>query len=146
MASKPAIPHKRPRSPHAFRGPMQLHYRWGPAMTVSIFHRMLGSGMATVGALLLVWWLAAVAAGDAAYAVFLDVFTTDAGALNPLGWIVGVGLTWSVFQHMASGIRHLVLDTGAAYELKINKLSAVLCFVFSIATTALFWLYLGVKA
>lgn len=146
MASKPAIPHKRPRSPHLFRGPGKLHYRWGPAMTVSILHRATGSGLATVGALLLVWWLAAIAAGDAAYATFLDVFTTDAGALNPLGYAIGIALTWAVFQHMASGIRHLVLDTGAAYELKVNKLSAALTPVFSVLMTVVFWLYLGVKA
>ena len=73
LASKPAVPHQRPRSPHLFRGPMKLHYRWGPAMLVSILHRATGSGMATVGTLLLVWWLAAIAAGDQAYATFLSL-------------------------------------------------------------------------
>ena len=115
-------------------------------MTVSIFHRATGSGMATVGSLLLVWWLAAIAAGDQAYATFRDVFTTSSGALNPIGWVVGVALTWAVFQHMASGIRHLVLDTGAAYELKVNKSSAALTFVFSVVMTIVFWLYIGIKA
>ncbi|MFK3888088.1 succinate dehydrogenase, cytochrome b556 subunit [Sphingomonas sp. NPDC079357] len=141
MASKPA----RPRSPHLFSGPMQLHYRWSPAMTASIMHRATGSGMATVGTLLLVWWLAAIAAGPAAYGVFLDVFTTSTGSLNVLGWIVGVALTWSVFQHMMSGIRHLVMDTGAAFELKVNQRLALLTFVASTLLTVAFWLYLGVK-
>ncbi|TCP34193.1 succinate dehydrogenase, cytochrome b556 subunit [Sphingomonas sp. BK235] len=142
MASKPA----RPRSPHVFSGPLRLHYRWSPAMTASIFHRITGDGMATVGTLLLVWWLAAIAAGPQAYAVFLDVFTTSSGALNPLGWIVGVGLTWSLFQHMMSGIRHLILDTGAAFELKINRTLAVLTFVLSVLLTAGFWfLLVGIK-
>lgn len=121
-------------------------WKWGPHMLVSILHRATGTGMATVGAALLVWFLAAIASGAEAYATFRDVFTYADGRLNILGWVIGIGLTWSLFQHMASGIRHLVLDTGAAYELKINKLSAVLCFVFSVAMTALFWLYLGVKA
>lgn len=114
-------------------------------MTVSILHRVTGSGMATVGTLLLVWWLAAIAAGPDAYGVFLDVFTTSTGSLNILGWIVGVGLTWSMFQHMMSGIRHLVLDTGAAFELKINRLLAILTFVASTLLTIGFWLILGVK-
>lgn len=114
-------------------------------MTVSIVHRVTGTGMATVGTLLLVWWLAAIAAGPGAYGVFLDVFTTSTGSLNILGWIVGVGLTWSVFQHMMSGIRHLVLDTGAAFELKVNRRLAVLTFVASIALTVAFWLFLGIK-
>ena len=115
-------------------------------MTASIFHRVTGDGMATVGTLLLVWWLAAIAAGPQAYGVFLDVFTSANGALNPLGWIVGVGLTWSLFQHMMSGIRHLILDTGAAFELKVNRTLAVLTFVMSVLLTAGFWfLLVGIK-
>ena len=89
--------------------------------------------------------LAAIASGDAAYATFVDVFTTDRGNLNIIGYVVGIGLTWAVFQHMASGIRHLVMDTGAAFELKVNQLAARLTFVFSIAMTILFWLWLGLK-
>lgn len=114
-------------------------------MTVSILHRATGSGMATVGALLLVWWLAAIASGADAYATFANVFTKSDGALNPLGWIIGVLLTWAVFQHMASGIRHLVMDTGAAFELKTNRAAAVATMVFSVVATAAFWLYLGTK-
>ena len=64
----------RPLSPH-----LQV-YKWGPHMLVSILHRATGSGMATVGSLLLVWWLAAIASGDQAYATFVDVFTRDTGA------------------------------------------------------------------
>lgn len=115
-------------------------------MTASILHRATGDGLATIGTLLLVWWLAAIAAGDKAYAVFRDVFTTSSGALNPIGWVVGVALTWSLFQHMASGTRHLVMDTGAAFELKTNRLFALATFAFSIAMTILFWAYLGTKA
>lgn len=114
-------------------------------MLVSILHRATGSGMATVGALLLVWWLAALAGGAESYAAFQDVFTTDAGSLNLLGVVIGVGLTLSLFQHMMSGLRHLVLDTGAGYELKANKTWAMLTMVAAVALTAIFWLVLGVK-
>jgi succinate dehydrogenase / fumarate reductase cytochrome b subunit len=124
---------------------MAIHYRWSAAMLVSIVHRATGSGMATVGTLLLVWWLAALAAGERAYAVFVDVFTTDAGNLNVLGWIVGVGLTLSVLQHMASGVRHLVMDTGAAFELKGNRNFARATFAFSITLTVIFWFVMGTK-
>ena len=129
----------RPLSPH-----LQI-WRWGPHMLVSILHRATGSGMATVGALLLVWWLAALAGGAESYAAFQDVFTTDAGSLNLLGVVSGVGLTLSLFQHMMSGLRHLVLDTGAGYELKANKTWAMLTMVAAVALTAIFWLVLGVK-
>ena len=32
----------------------------------------------------------------------------------PIRLIVLIGLTWGFFQHLLSGIRHLVMDTGAA--------------------------------
>lgn len=114
-------------------------------MLVSILHRVTGSGMATVGAALLVWWLAAIAGGQESYATFRDVFTTDTGALNVIGYVVGIGLTLSLFQHMMTGIRHFVLDTGAGYELKRNKMFAMLTMVASVALTVLFWLYMGIK-
>lgn len=114
-------------------------------MLVSILHRATGDGMATIGTGLFVWWLAALASGEKAYATFLDVFTVSAGGLNIVGWIVGVGLTLSVFQHMMSGIRHLVMDTGAAFELKRNRTFALMTMVCSVAFTAIFWLYLGTK-
>ena len=129
----------RPLSPH-----LQI-YKWGPHMLVSILHRATGSGMATVGTGLLVWWLAAIAGGAESYATFIDTFTTDTGALNILGYVIGIGLTLSLFQHMMSGIRHLVMDTGAGFELKRNKMGALATMAASVALTVVFWLFLGIK-
>jgi succinate dehydrogenase / fumarate reductase, cytochrome b subunit len=129
----------RPLSPHL------TIWRWGPHMLVSILHRVTGSGMATVGAGLLVWFLAALAGGEESYATFVDTFTAESGKLNVLGYIVGIGLTLSLFQHMMTGIRHLVLDTGAGYELRRNKLGALATMLASVTLTAAFWLYLGMK-
>ena len=112
-------------------------------MTASIVHRATGVTMATLGALLLVAWLACLAAGGAAYARFTGLFTTDAGSLNIVGWVLGVGFTWALFQHMASGIRHLVMDTGAAFELKVNRAAALATFAFSVLATLAYWLILG---
>ena len=123
----------RPLSPHL------TIWKWGPHMAVSIIHRVTGSGMATVGAILLVWWLVALASGPEAYASFREPFTYESGELNILGYLFGVGLTLTLFQHMASGIRHLVMDTGANFELKSNKRSAQLTWVFSIVMTLIFW-------
>lgn len=116
-------------------------------MLVSIIHRALGVGMALVGAPILTWWLAAAAAtGGESYAAFLDVFTTSTGALNLIGYVVFIGLSWAVLQHMMSGIRHLVLDTGAGYELRRNKRGALLTIGASAVLTVLFWAYLlGIK-
>lgn len=130
----------RPLSPHLGI------YHWGPHMTVSILHRVTGGGLATVGAILLVWWLVAAGSGEAAYNGFLDTFTVKSGALNILGYVFGIGLTLTLFQHMGSGIRHLVTDTGANYELKGNRRSARLTWVFAIVMTIIVWGYIiGVK-
>jgi succinate dehydrogenase / fumarate reductase cytochrome b subunit len=109
-------------------------------MTVSILHRATGSGMATVGTLVMVWWLAAIAGGPASYATFHYVFGEFAG--GALGYLFGIGLTLSFFQHLASGVRHLVMDTGAGYELKRNKTGALATMVFSVAATILVWVFL----
>lgn len=113
-------------------------------MLVSIIHRATGSGMATVGTILLVWWLAALGGGEVSYGGFRGWFATDKG-LNPLGWIIGVGLTLAFFQHLASGVRHLFLDEGAIFELKRNKLTAQLTMVFSVLATAAFWFVIWSK-
>lgn len=115
-------------------------------MAVSIVHRVTGSGMATVGTILLVWWLSAMASGAVAYAAFLDLFTLSSGKLNLVGYIVGIGLTLSFFQHMASGVRHLFLDAGAAFELGVNKRSALATFAFAVIATAAFWVILLEKS
>ena len=60
----------------------------------------------------------------------------------PLGLVVLVGLTWAFFQHLLSGMRHLVLDTGAGYELNTNRFFAVMTIAGSLFLTALTWVVL----
>jgi succinate dehydrogenase / fumarate reductase cytochrome b subunit len=120
----------RPLSPHL------TIWRWGPHMLVSILHRVTGTGLATIGALAFVWWLAATAGGPEAYATFTG------WATHWTGIVVAVGLTWAFIQHTLSGIRHLVMDMGAGFELNANKFWAVMTLAASVALTALFWLYI----
>lgn len=124
----------RPLSPHL------SIWKWGAHMTVSILHRVTGSGMATVGTVVMVWWLAAIAGGPASYATFHHVFGEFAG--GALGYLFGIGLTACLFQHLANGVRHLVLDTGANYELKRNRVSSIATMVFSVTATVIVWVYL----
>ncbi len=112
-------------------------------MAVSILHRATGSGMATLGTILFVWWLVALASGPASYEAFLSWFT---GSWAPLGYIVGVGMSWAFFQHMASGVRHLFLDQGTNFELKGNKRTAVSTFIVSAIATAAFWIWILEKS
>jgi succinate dehydrogenase / fumarate reductase cytochrome b subunit len=110
-------------------------------MAVSILHRITGAGLSIVGLAVLSWWLLAIAGGAEAYADFAKA------ANHPLGLVVLIGLTWAFFQHLLSGIRHLVMDTGAAFELGVNKRFALLTIVGSIVLTAALWAYvLGGKA
>lgn len=106
-------------------------------MLVSILHRATGDGLAVVGGLLFMCWLAALAGGRESYNWFVSWFS--GGYWSILGYVLGVGLTWSLFQHMMSGIRHFFLDAGAGYELKANKTGSILTIVFSILLTLLFW-------
>jgi succinate dehydrogenase / fumarate reductase, cytochrome b subunit len=125
-----ATARSRPLSPHL------TIWRWGAHMLVSILHRATGTALATAGVLLFLWWLAAAATGPAAYETFYNVATSWFGLL------VGFGLTWVFFQHLGSGIRHLILDTGAAFELRVNKTLAVLTMIFSTIMTLLVWAYI----
>ena len=120
----------RPLSPHL------TVWRWGPHMLVSILHRVTGAGLSIVGLAVLTWWLTALAGGTEAYASFAKA------AAHPVGIIVLIGLTWAFFQHLFSGIRHLVMDTGAGFELDTNKRFAILTLIASVLLTALLWVYI----
>jgi succinate dehydrogenase / fumarate reductase cytochrome b subunit len=120
---------ERPLSPHL------TIWRWGPNMVVSILHRITGMGLSIVGLAVLTWWLMAIAGGSDAYSSFAGAAT------HWLGKIVLIGLTWAFFQHLFSGIRHLLMDTGMGYELKANKAGANATIVGSIIATALVWAY-----
>lgn len=141
-------PSARPRSPH-----LQV-YKWTPAMAVSILHRASGDGLAIVGACMFLWWLGALAAGPDAYAAFLACVWHDPSPevglvhqiTNIVGKVVLVGLTWAFFQHLFSGLRHFVLDTGAGYELKTNKLWSIAVITAGVLATAATWIYIMAEA
>ena len=127
-------PSARPLSPHL------SIWRWKVHMLVSILHRATGQAMAFGAVILFVWWLAAAATGPEAYGTWHDY------AFSWLGYLVAIGFTWTVFQHMMSGLRHLVMDTGAAYEIRASKRFALATLVISTALTVLLWAFiLGVK-
>lgn len=117
---------KRPLSPH-----LQV-YAWGAHMAVSIMHRITGSALA-FGAILLAWWLVAMATGHD----YFNIVQSYAGSM--LGRLVLFGITFALMQHLASGIRYLFTDMGKLYELKDNTASAKVVFAFSITATIVVW-------
>ena len=116
----------RPLSPH-----LQI-YRLPFSALISISHRATGVLLAA-GSLVLVYWLAAVASGPDAFA--------NAQAL--LGSIVGrvllLVLTFSLFYHLANGIRHLFWDAGFGFELRTARTSGMLVVVASVVLTIVAW-------
>ena len=105
-------------------------------MVVSILHRATGVALTLAGLAVLTWWLMAIAGDANGFSTFSEA------ASHPIGLIVLIGLTWSFFQHLLSGIRHLVMDTGSALELNANKNFAIATIIGSILLTAAMWVYL----
>jgi succinate dehydrogenase / fumarate reductase cytochrome b subunit len=134
MAQNP----NRPISPHLGV------YKWGPHMAISIIHRATGFVMATAGMLTLLWWLYAIATGAEAYASFQSYVVSAGAEATPYqmvaNWffrLLGLAVTWSFFQHVFSGIRHLLMDMGAGFELTTNKTWSLLVFIAAVTATGL---------
>ncbi len=116
----------RPLSPH-----LQV-YKWLWTMMFSIVHRATGVALA-VGTLVLVWWLLALASGPEAFAFAQTMLGSIVGRLALLGW------TWSLFYHLANGVRHLVWDIGWGFELGVAQASGWFVVVISIVLTLAAW-------
>lgn len=118
--------HERPLSPH-----LQV-YRPQITSVLSILHRITGVALAA-GALLLVYWLAAAAAGPEWFAA------AQACIGSALGRLVLLGFSWALFYHLASGIRHLFWDAGLGFELATARVTGWLVVAASFVLTALAW-------
>lgn len=103
MAEQKIIPVRlemaRPLSPH-----LQI-YRPMLTMMMSIAHRITGAAL-YAGALLLAWFLVALAAGPAEFATVAAVMD------SVLGRLVLFLFTWALFHHLLGGIRHFIWDLG----------------------------------
>jgi succinate dehydrogenase / fumarate reductase cytochrome b subunit len=110
-------------------------------MLVSILHRSTGIALSVGGLFLLTWFLLALSGGAGSWATFTGFLGWKLGPL-PLILLGLVALTWSFFQHTLSGVRHLVMDIGAGFELRTNKRMAYLTMIGSVLLTALFWVVL----
>jgi len=127
--------HPRPLSPHL------SIWKWGWGMTVSILHRITGGALTTVGLALFTWWLMALAGDASGYDRFQAMLDYRLAGF-PLLLFVLIALTWAFWQHLFSGLRHLVLDTGAGYELRVNRFWAVMTVAGAIMATAVTWFLL----
>jgi len=114
----------RPLSPH-----LQV-YRPQITSILSILHRLTGIAL-TGGAVLFSYWIMAATYGPEAFG--------HAQALlgSWIGQLILWGMTFSLFYHLANGIRHLAWDVGWGYELDKLRTSGWLTVVFAVAMTAL---------
>src|SRR5579872_4272728 len=94
---------QRPLSPH-----LQI-YKPQYTMVLSFAHRLTGV-LLSLGALLLVWWLWALADGEDSYAFAMQWLT--------MGWVklLLLGLLFSFCYHLCNGLRHLAWDLGFGFE------------------------------
>jgi len=93
-----------------------MHYRWQYTNTLSILHRVTGV-LLSLGFLLLVYWLAAAAAGAERHAA--AVATLSSPFVQP----VLFGAAFAFCYHLLNGIRHLAFDLGHGFELRTARRS-----------------------
>ncbi len=94
---------ERPLSPH------WTVYSWRITNGLSIVHRATGVFL-SIGALVLVWWLIALASGPQAYQSAQQLLGSTWFKAPLIGW------TFCFFFHLANGIRHLFWDMGLGFE------------------------------
>ena len=120
-------PVNRPLSPHL------TIYRLPMLALLSITHRITGVAL-TVGTLILVYWLLALAAGPDAYADASAVFG------SVFGQIVLFGFSWAMYYHLCNGMRHLVWDIGKGLDLESADSSGIIVLGASVLLTVLTWI------
>jgi succinate dehydrogenase / fumarate reductase, cytochrome b subunit len=120
---------ERPLSPHL------SVYKFKYTLATSILNRFAGL-ILSLGLVLLVYWLVALAGGAHAYA--------QARAILSLGVfkLVYAVLLAAFVYHLSAGIRHLIWDTGRGLERASARRSAWIVAVASVVVTLLlaYWL------
>jgi succinate dehydrogenase / fumarate reductase cytochrome b subunit len=100
---------------------------------LSILHRIAGVALG-LGALLLVYWVVAAAAGP-------ERFAAAQGLIGSwFGYLILFGFSVALFFHLANGIRHLFWDAGYGFELRAAYASGTAVLVMTAALTAVAWI------
>ncbi|MGH6968462.1 MAG: succinate dehydrogenase, cytochrome b556 subunit [Stellaceae bacterium] len=115
-------PAERPLSPH-----LQI-YKPQLTSVLSITHRGTGL-MLGVGTIFFVWWLSGAAWSGACFAAAQEFWGSWLGKLLLLGW------TFSLFYHLLNGVRHLLWDVGAGFDLRSAYRSGWTVVGFSVLLT-----------
>ncbi|MEO5867599.1 MAG: succinate dehydrogenase, cytochrome b556 subunit [Sphingomonas sp.] len=122
----PLAKRPRPLSPN-----VQI-YRPQLTSVLSVLNRITGIVL-SLGAVALVVWLLAAAAGPDAFSVVQGAIASWAGQ------ILLFGFTFAFFLHLCGGIRHLVWDTVHGFELRSIYISGWIVVAASVALTLAAW-------
>ena len=117
----------KPLSPH-----IQI-YKWHISSLVSISHRITGI-INILAITLMCIWFALILLSESNYEIikiFLQTF---------VGKFILIGITWSFSFQMLSEIRHLIMDLGYGFDLKITKITGLLVIIGSLILTILIYL------
>tara|TARA_Y100000768_G_C23779584_1_gene587330 strand:+ start:98 stop:481 length:384 start_codon:yes stop_codon:yes gene_type:complete len=118
---------KKPLSPH-----IQI-YRWHISSLVSISHRIT-SIINIIAITLICLWVSSLLLGEINYKM------TNLFLSSLIGKFFILGITWSFSFQVLSEIRHLIMDLGYGFELKITKITGLLVIFGSIILTVIFYL------
>lgn len=116
----------RPISPH-----LQI-YRPQITTVLSITHRATGLVL-SAGAVLLVLWLVAAAAGERSYEI------AQACAGSWLGYLFLFGFSACLFYHLLNGVRHLFWDSGHGFDLPTVTRTGWAVVVGTVLLTVVAW-------
>ena len=116
-----------PLSPH-----IQI-YRWHISSLVSISHRITGI-INIISITIICIWIASLLLGESSYE-FTKIFLNSI-----LGKFIILGLTWSFSFQILSEIRHLIMDLGYGFELKVTKITGLIVIIGSFFLTILIYL------
>lgn len=118
---------KNPLSPH-----IQI-YRWHISSLVSISHRI--TGIINIAAITVIcFWIASLLLGEASYE-FTKIFLQSI-----FGKFIILGLIWSFSFQILSEIRHLIMDLGYGFELRMTNITGLLVIFGSFILTVLIYL------
>ena len=115
---------ERPLSPHLGI------YRPMYTMVLSISHRITGLVL-SIGLIVLIYWLIALADGRGAYSTALESLRSPIIQWLLLGWL------FSFFFHLCNGLRHLAWDCGFGFERKQARASGWVVVISALTLTAL---------
>ena len=116
-----------PLSPH-----IQI-YKWHISSLVSITHRI--TGIINIIAITFICLLASLLVFGESNYEYTYLFLSSL-----LGKFIILGLTWSFSFHALSEIRHLIMDLGYGFELKVTKITGLIVIFGSVILTIAFYL------